>query len=389
MHSSPDEVRGGPSNTPPANTKIVASCIDTLHLNYQGRLKSTWDDRLEVERQQLLELRESQPETAWKEHEVQVTLGESPMVLRPYFQNGYRYRLFNKDLTLLVKRGVSASAPTVIAQLSSFLLWREGWRGAIRKVDALVGELLKLAKVDPCPSRIDLCADFQGWVPREDDLPKFVCRAKYRAAYMATTNLTGFTFGKGRVVARLYDKSHEIKVSGKSWMWPIWQSGGATDDAPVWRLEFQLRREFLLELDLNALHANSSLTGAWTLLSTDWLRHTFQKPGARIERCPTSQDWFALQHADFGARGGVAVRQRETQTTREQALHGLFGYLSSYAANIGSADLSTALRIASRDLAILEGRCSASFAERVESKARRHLTIPGRSLRDSSSGLPG
>ena len=48
---------------------------------------------------------------------------------------------------------------------------------------------------------------------------------------------------------RIYNKSREIKVSGKGWFPDLWASNGyRVEDGPVWRVEVSFKREALHEL---------------------------------------------------------------------------------------------------------------------------------------------
>ncbi len=76
------------------------------------------------------------------------------------------------------------------------------------------------------------------------DLDRFVSFSRRRRGfqenqqvYMTGARLTGFTFGKGDLVARIYDKTVEIQRRGVSWLPDLWGKDG--DDRSVWRLEFQ------------------------------------------------------------------------------------------------------------------------------------------------------
>jgi hypothetical protein len=68
-------------------------------------------------------------------------------------------------------------------------------------------------------SRVDIYADFQGWVPRPHDYDRFVTMSRRNTSHIAIHHdgcrFTGFTFGRDSIVARLYDKTSEIAHSGK------------------------------------------------------------------------------------------------------------------------------------------------------------------------------
>ena len=123
-------------------------------------------------------------------------------------------------------------------------------------------------------SRVDIYADFQGWTPRPHDYDRFVTRSRRNTSHIAVHHegrrFTGFTFGRDAIVARLYDKTAEIAHSGKDWMRSVW--GDQLDRSrPVWRLEFQLRRELLAEFSLRGPEdALTKRQDLWTY-ATRWL----------------------------------------------------------------------------------------------------------------------
>ena len=70
-------------------------------------------------------------------------------------------------------------------------------------------------------SRLDLFADVQGWAPALEDLHRFVGYGRSRRGFeernevfTAGHRLTGFTFGRDALVARVYDKTREIGRRG-------------------------------------------------------------------------------------------------------------------------------------------------------------------------------
>ena len=101
-------------------------------------------------------------------------------------------------------------------------------------------------------SRIDLYVDFvthqnmEAWT-REAG----VTRAGSISSYAINKQFTGWAIGMGGVIAgRLYDKLFELVTSHKSYLIPLWQAAGRLEGEPVWRLEFEFKRDFLSQKDL-------------------------------------------------------------------------------------------------------------------------------------------
>ena len=176
-------------------------------------------------------------------------------------------------------------------------------------------------------SRLDLHADWQGgWRPSAElgSALRFIKPARVKwHAYHDGGRFTGFVFGSGAVVARIYDKG--------------WQARQRSDDsyaallkercpdrfdpeAATWRLEFQLRREgatgFRLyaepeadddEAIIDAELAAEELphigtlprffrheSALWRHLTTHWLRLAVDDGGANRSRWPAHPTWATL-----------------------------------------------------------------------------------------------
>ncbi len=125
----------------------------------------------------------------------------------------YRYRMTHPYGVL----GVSPSEhlPPIRVQPRAEFLHGVGAMAAVawfRSVlEAECGAVLLTA------SRIDLHADWQGWVPGWEDRDRFVCRADALAMRGDRGELTGWEFGRrdtNTLCARIYDKTLEIEHKG-------------------------------------------------------------------------------------------------------------------------------------------------------------------------------
>src|SRR5205814_6498276 len=117
------------------------------------------------------------------------------------------------------------------------------------------------------PSEVHLCADIAGWsdIDTLDRCMNFVSRSRKRATHFVPDwdidlhvnehsfglKETGFDFSKrGALSCTIYDKTREMKQSGKEWFTDIWRLHGWDEakDGAVWRVEFKFKREALHEL---------------------------------------------------------------------------------------------------------------------------------------------
>lgn len=90
---------------------------------------------------------------------------------------------------------------------------------------------------------------------------------------------SGFTIGRGNpMLARIYNKTEEIKVKGKEWFKAIWLENGWNEKKDVWRIEYQLRREALKELGLDQVEdIEENEESLWQYLTTKWLSMNHKK----------------------------------------------------------------------------------------------------------------
>jgi hypothetical protein len=109
-------------------------------------------------------------------------------------------------------------------------------------------------------------------------------------AFASGRRLTGFMFGHSAVVARLDDKTAEIERRGVSWLPDLWGERDGT--RPVWRLEFQFRREVLGEFQLRTVDETlASVQNLWRYGSGQWLTLRLPNGDPRERRWPLDPLW--------------------------------------------------------------------------------------------------
>ena len=176
-------------------------------------------------------------------------------MLKPHGAGGYAWLLIGNDYCLKIMDAVRPeSRPNLMVEFRSEFLWAVGPLQAVtRIIDALecIGVELPVRK----PSRVDLCKDLlvaeEGWTL--DILNYAVTKATIDDTHRKHQQMTGITFGRKALVARLYDKTREIReVSGKTWFYKLWELEELPENTLALRVEFQLRRATLRELGCNA-----------------------------------------------------------------------------------------------------------------------------------------
>jgi hypothetical protein len=348
----------------------VAVGVDTLHLHCDYPVRPDAEPELERLKEEAVRARDAGG------GEVKTTIGGLALTVAPHGTGKGPYLLTSEEISIIVNPNAPKGLPTVLLELRAAFLWAKGADAATAAAEDVVRELtLSPGDVHLEVSRLDLAVDFVGWAPRPELLERFTCRAQRRAAlfeqwrkaksrgktvkafrravgegkagqvldqlleadalstgmHFGGKTFTGFSFGAGAVVSRLYLKTREIQKTGKQWMIAIWKRGGYRG-GPVWRLEFQLRREFLkeacaaatiehegetgafvrvgkralLELATGKVvrpetiftrwsRARSHLNALWRYLMTQWL--SYRRPRTKKSRAEHARPWVVLARA--------------------------------------------------------------------------------------------
>jgi hypothetical protein len=222
-----------------------------------------------------------------------------------------------------------------------------------------------------------------GWsdIDRLDRKRDFVSRARKRGIhaepgwgyedmslsdYSLGMHNTGFVFGRDKKKASslsctIYNKTEEIKRSGKDWFYDLYRSRGwSEEDGPIWRVEMRYKREALHELmqegnswwgvedaytlpDLLPLlwaYAVGHVDGGEDGLPDGWLRCVVPNGDKNRSRWPAHPAWKVVQGAfsesqEVPEHFGKIVRKRHRDNNIEKALEGILGYATSISAWVG------------------------------------------------------
>jgi hypothetical protein len=118
-------------------------------------------------------------------------------------------------------------------------------------------------------------------------------------------------FGRfgGALYCRVYDKTAEIKKSGKTYLEDTWKAAGWSGDGAVARVEFSLSGEFLKaaggingsglpDIDLRPLEAfQNAVPALWQYLTGDWLRLTVPNGDTNRWRWDLDPFWETVKGA--------------------------------------------------------------------------------------------
>ena len=252
---------------------IVANSLDTLKLTFWVEWStSAFLDRLETAKE-IAQGGENESE---------------PLEVAGYQWNcmrtgtsRYNYRLVRGDIKLLLnRRKAGGNIPNVRLEIGSVSCWSPGYLSICQELTRMV-ELLGGAICKERVSEAHLAADFIGI--NLSGLPIALQEHWVTKAHSFTLNydrrkFTGVTLGKGDFMLRIYDKVEELKRSTnkEDFFTRIW-GVEKSDNLPVTRVEFQVRRRILHSLSpvIETLaDLQASINSLWQYATEDWCRLT-------------------------------------------------------------------------------------------------------------------
>jgi len=333
-----------PSNTAPANyiitdkTKILRFGVDSLYLSYPGQLASEWDQRLTG-----LKLA-AQSEDETDKAKAQVKIDEHLFEVKG--KGGQRFSFVLVDNCFYIQlSGYKATAlPLAYVQLSSELLTTLSVQEAVKTLNTIINTFGNV-EGKPQISRVDLFVDFTSPVEMNSwDQSAWVTRAHNIANYSIRRRFSGWSIGMGGVMgARLYDKTLELEKSKKNYLKPLWKMAGWDEQSPVWRLEFQFKREALKELGvLEIEHLIQQCGGLWKYAAADWLRLTVPNADDTNQtRWNNHPLWSDLAEVNWNSRQSsplFRIRKERLPSDESFFVNGLGG-LTSFMASHGITEL--------------------------------------------------
>ncbi|MES2366789.1 MAG: replication initiation factor [Pseudomonadota bacterium] len=330
-----------PTNREPYNSnneyfKLLRFGIDSLYLSYQGDIFPEVQDRL-TKLKQLAQHPEADQQAL-----AQYSIAGHIFEVKDKGSSVFPYVLEDGAFRIQLSRP-SKKLPMAYVKLSSRYLSSVTPEEAEAHLHTILNELGALTD-SAHVSRLDLCADFVSNENMESwGREAWVTRGKHIAAYAVAEQFTGWTVGLGGVIAcRLYNKLLEIIESGRTDLLSIWQAGGWAADEPIWRVEFQFRREVLAQhglISLGSVLAN--LNGLWSYASTEWLRLTIPNPDDQTRaRWPVHPLWGYLSSIDWETNGGQLARSfKATRLPEDKRIFSLgVSSIASYMAKHGITD---------------------------------------------------
>ncbi|MES2191587.1 MAG: replication initiation factor [Pseudomonadota bacterium] len=327
-----------PSNTAPHNSnntlpdgfRLLRLAVDSLYLSYPGDLHPGVLTRL-------TELKgKAQSPDPVEQAKAQFVAGNHIFEVKDKGAGLFPFVLDDNAFRIQFSRP-NKKLPMAYVKISAEYLAHKGPRPIQEELEKLLAEFGELTGRNMV-SRIDLAADFSSPCVMDSwHRSAWVTRAVEIHSYAKDQQFTGWTIGMGGVIAaRLYDKTKEIRHSGKSWAESLWIPAGWLPGQQVWRLEFECKRDYLKERGLSSLDSVLvNLNGLWSYATTEWLRLTEPNPNDSTRaRWPTHPLWTALASVDWETSGGVLLKRfSNARLPDEKRLYGtVFSSLASYMA---------------------------------------------------------
>jgi hypothetical protein len=330
------------------------------------------------------------------------------LYVEPYGAGKGFWRWVLRCDALMLDVGVGEYAPICRAQVASEYLWQVCAVDAVSSVDHFLRDLFgEHAHISP--SEVHPCIDVAGLTPGMLLESGLVGRSRRRIKELPVADeetlsmpggeaqqwcrrTSGYALSRGGPQScAIYDKVLEIRQkSGKIWFFDLWRASGWDGQAPVTRIEFRSKREFLRTFglvdggELNHYDLLDRLGDLWRYYTTEWLRYCIPTSDKNRSRWPVHPLWEVIQAADFGVLPACPlVRVRKRQFFLDRAVATIAGYLSSSAAWLGGryaeeqVDLSVVLRWFCERAEQYYAERELDFSTVVSEKRQRFGLAPG------------
>lgn len=295
--AAPGAMGAPPSNTAPCNCNeshtiaLLRSGVDTLQLSYRGELQGEQAVRLR-------ELKELARSKHLRENDrAQIELNGRPFQVLSKGFGLFKYVLTDRWYRISLSDG-QGSLPIAFVQLGSDPLTQYGVRSVEKALRTILSELCHISD-GPYISRLDICVDFATRFDFESvQMQQWVTRVKKYSSHAENHQFTGVTLGLGGNVAfRLYDKRQQIRVVDKMWFEDLWLDCGWDGETPVWRAEFEIKRDVLAQFDAVKLNDTDTLCAQlWPYLTEEWLRLAIPSESDQTRKPPRGSgqsEWTA------------------------------------------------------------------------------------------------
>ena len=356
--------------------------IDSLYLSFKGALHP--EQQAKLESLKVL----AQSDFLNEQAKAQIKIREHIFEVKDKGAGRFPFVLDDNCFRIQLSRITSSSLPMAFVKISSEYLTHKPIADIVEDLNMVLYELGALESAANV-SRIDLFADFSSTENMESwSREAWVTRSEKIYQYAVKGVFSGWSIGMGAVMsARLYNKVLEIIDSKKEYLIPLWQAAGWDNQATIWRLEFEIKRDVLKQFDVQGLHQTlPNLNGLWSYATTEWLRLTIPNTqDSNRSRWELHPLWVLLSSVDIDTPGGTLTRNFTPERMPEMSriLRMTFASLTSYMAREKITDYELGAKLLITDLyhhinnhAVNIGTDFDGLVnERVAAKARKFNTI--------------
>jgi hypothetical protein len=366
--------------------------IDSLYVSFAGELYLDQEAHLE----KLKKL--AQADLLAEQALSQIKLNDHLFEVKDKGTGMFPFTIEDNCYRINLSRRRAKSMPMAYVKISSEYLTHKSVLEIIADLTLVLSELGEI-EYQSKVSRIDLFVDFssienmeswhrEAWVTRSEKINQYAVKGEF----------SGWSIGMGSgMAARLYNKLLEITTSNKSYLVPLWNEAGWDGETPIWRLEFELKRDILSQFDVQALNTTlANLNGLWSYATTEWLKLIMPHEGdSNRSRWPIHPLWAYLSSVDFETSGGALSREFSPQRIPSDRRLFDFGFsvISSFMARDGINNLYDGVEAFYRELYhYLNNRAMNSGVsfddyvnERIAVKAKRFNSILNKQLADDEA----
>ena len=312
--------------------------IDSLYLSFKGAIRDEILEELITKQ----ELARSDDEVL--QAQATMILGNHCFEVKDKGKGKYKFVIVDNWFHVQIAGGSKNKIPDVYAQISSELLNCGGLDKSLNLLRSVVSMLL-IAVDEEAISRVDPFVDFvtdKDFNSLNTDL--WVTRAEITADYRENRIFTGCAFGRGgAITGRLYNKTTEIKKSNKEFFKELWKKEGWDESQEVWRLEFQLRKDFLNAMSTSSMPDLAlTINDIWRYCTNEWLRLAVDDGTENRSRWPNDELWQKIQDVRFGDGSFTGITRTVDKSRlpddKQLFLNGI-GILISYALKNGHKEI--------------------------------------------------
>ena len=285
---------------------------------------------------------------------------------------GYAYILHNDEYEVRIAkyRSDNEDMYPLFIRIKQDGLWGNTPQGAYKGVMAwirLTFGHVKAVKI----SRADLCCHTDQFQFTQNDIDRF--RGKYRKETIRRSDkqLVGMEFGErtSPVFLRIYNKTKEVMEKGqKLWFFSAWGKEDA-DVSNVWNIEFELKRDFFKEIQVETVDQFfERLRDIWLYLTTEWIDFA-DLDNARFSRCSVNKEWAALSKSyDTECSRGQIKREKQTQIDSKTLIPQICGYMTKFGAMLKENDIYNVFKLAIQSVNDYFEEKGMTFTDRANEK---------------------